>query len=370
MQDMPPLPSGAIPAVSVLLAVYNGERHLEEGLRSIMTQTLRDIEIVVVDDCSTDSSPAILARLAAEDPRIRILRAPHNLKLAGALNLGLEHVRAPLVARMDHDDVSLPERLAIQKRYLDAHPVLTLLGTSIEWMNDAGHPFRRSIRSRDGAAVRWQQRFGMHVTHPTFMFRPHMPDGSPLRYNPDFQVTEDHELVNRLILGGAEIVCLPDVLLRYRFHAASASRQRAKLQRDEARALTLDFHSRALPAEIDAALAPLRHCFFDVLPSDSRDWAEGFAAARTMLAYDSRRDPARATWYRRQTAHLMVQCMQRSGLSKAAMARLFLRHGRDMVTGITFRTLEAKRLLPTFLQSDPDVWHTPPMAPMRAGSAG
>lgn len=374
MQIPPAPPSLPSPAVSVLLAVYNGAQHLEESLRSIMTQSLREIEIVVVDDCSTDSTPEILARLAAEDPRIRVLRAPQNLKLAGALNLGLENVRAPLVARMDHDDISLPERLAVQKRFLDAHPAVTLLATSLEWMDGDGRTYRRSVRSRDSAALSWQLRFGMHLAHPTFMFRPWMPDGTPLRYDPAFQVTEDYELVNRLILAGAGVACIPDVLLRYRFHAGSVSRQRAKLQREEARRLALGFQARALPPELEARLAPLQHCFFDVLkpgsPGWASDWASGFAAARSMLAYDVRRDPARAGWYRRQTAHLMVQCMQRSGLPRAAMARLFLRHGRDMLPGIALRTLEAKRLLPGFLRSDPDVWAAPPADPARASPAG
>lgn len=87
------------PRVSVLLAVHNGVAFVEEAVRSMMQQTLREIEIIVVDDASTDETPTILAKLAAEDPRIRRVTLAENRRLPGALNAGLEVARAPLVAR-------------------------------------------------------------------------------------------------------------------------------------------------------------------------------------------------------------------------------------------------------------------------------
>jgi glycosyltransferase involved in cell wall biosynthesis len=147
-----PLPSG--PQVSVLIAVYNGLPYLEAALRSIMDQTLREIEIIVVDDASTDDTPAVLARLATEDPRIRVETLTENLRLPGALNRGLELVRAPLVARMDADDIADPKRLAVQKRFMDAHPDIILCGTSIRQIDAGGTYIRTSQRPRDAVCCR------------------------------------------------------------------------------------------------------------------------------------------------------------------------------------------------------------------------
>ena len=115
------------PRVSVVMPVYNAEGFVEAAARSILDQTFTDLELIAVDDGSTDGSGAILDRLAAADPRLRIVRRP-NTGVTGALNDGLAAARAPLIARMDADDVSAPTRLEKQLAYLDAHPDIGLLG--------------------------------------------------------------------------------------------------------------------------------------------------------------------------------------------------------------------------------------------------
>ena len=108
---------GTLPHVSILMPVRNEERFLAAALRSVAAQTLTDWELVAVDDSSTDATPAILAEAARRDPRIRVLR-PAERGLVPALNAGLAACRAPLVARMDGDDVSHPRRLASQAEFL------------------------------------------------------------------------------------------------------------------------------------------------------------------------------------------------------------------------------------------------------------
>src|SRR3712207_3671984 len=108
------------PKVTVLMAVYNGEAYLREAVDRILGQTFTDLEFLVVSDGSTDGSAEILRSYA--DPRLRVVENERNLKLIASLNRGLELARGEYVARMDADDVSLPDRLAKQVAYLEARP--------------------------------------------------------------------------------------------------------------------------------------------------------------------------------------------------------------------------------------------------------
>lgn len=354
-----------IPAVSVLIAVHNGARFLEEALRSVMVQDLREVEIVVVDDASTDESPAILERLAAEDNRIRVLTAKQNLKLAGALNFGLEHVRAPYVARMDDDDINYTHRLHLQKRYLDAHPDVTIVGGSIDWLDEAGRRTRRSVRIRDTLAVRWMARFAMTMPHPTFMFRTHGSDGTPLRYDSRFTLAQDHDLICRVLTAGGGVVCLPDVVLGFRRHGNSVSHARSREQLDWNREIGVGFQRRELPDDVVRALEPLNACFYDFVPVDEAHMAGVFAGAKAMLAHDASRHPDRRVWLTRQTAQIAAWSLRRSRTSASRIAMGFMRYAPGLLTPLGLRALETQRLLPKTLHADPPVWDAATVPPAR-----
>ena len=114
------------------MSVYNGERFLAPAIESILGQTFGDFEFLILDDGSTDATPRIVAGYAALDPRIRpIIR--ENRGLVASLNQLLEEARAPIVARMDADDISRPERFAKQAAFLDAHPDYGVIGC---WTED------------------------------------------------------------------------------------------------------------------------------------------------------------------------------------------------------------------------------------------
>lgn len=351
------------PEVSVLLAVHNGARYLEESLRSVMGQSLRNIEIVAVDDSSTDATPEILARLSKEDPRLRILTTPENLRLAGALNYGLDHARAPLVARMDDDDISYPERLEIQKRYMDAHPGTTLVGASVDWLDDDAKRTRQSVRSRDAFAIRWAARFALNITHPTFMFRRSTPSGTPVRYDPEMHVAQDYDLVTRLLMDGSEVICLPEVLLAFRRHGASISRKKGKEQLTRAKGVCERFQTHDLPPDLVATLGPMRDAFYDMEPLPADRVAAVFAGAQAMLAHDLSRYPDRAAWLHRQTAQYLLWTLQRCRLSRSAQLAAFARHAPGLLPSLGLRALEIRRMLPQGLHSDPSVWRNVPLAP-------
>ncbi len=142
------------PAVSVLLAVRDGERHLSEALDSLLAQSMRDFELIVVDDGSTDRTGAILAGTAARDDRLRLLRNDVNAGLPRALNRGLEVARAPLLARADADDVYRSDRLARQFAHMMANPQIGVLSSGYNRIDDIG------ANLRDTRSCRWSARTG------------------------------------------------------------------------------------------------------------------------------------------------------------------------------------------------------------------
>src|SRR5579859_5191090 len=117
------------PRVSVLMTVFNNERFLRQAVESILGQTFDDFEFLIVDDGSLDGSPAILDEYARADARVKVIHCLHNRGHVYAANDGLSHVQGEYVARMDADDVSLPERLARQVQFLDEHPEIGVAGT-------------------------------------------------------------------------------------------------------------------------------------------------------------------------------------------------------------------------------------------------
>ena len=133
------------PRVSVVMPVRDGERFLREALGSILAQTLEDVELVVVDDGSSDSTPAILEESAGRDGRVRVHRQEPG-GLTAALNAGCALAQAALIARMDGDDVMLRDRLERQAAFLDDHPEVALLGGGIVLIDEGGAA--RSIASR------------------------------------------------------------------------------------------------------------------------------------------------------------------------------------------------------------------------------
>jgi hypothetical protein len=211
----------ASPLVTVLLPVRDGARYLDAALDSIRGQSLADIEILAVDDGSRDATPALLARHAAKDPRLRVLARPAE-GLVAALNLGLAAARAPLVARMDADDVAAPERLARQAAAFAARPALAALGTACRLIDAEGVPQGMLRFPEAPEAVHAALRHANCLAHPTVMLRRDavLALGG---YRPAFEMAEDYDLWLRLS-ERHEVANLAEPLLDYREHPRQASR--------------------------------------------------------------------------------------------------------------------------------------------------
>src|SRR6185437_15535720 len=131
------------PLVSIVIGAYNAERYLAQTLDSLLAQTMRDFELIVVDDGSEDRTFEILKEYENRDPRMRPLRIPHG-GIVDAANAGLDAARAELIARADADDIHMPERLQKQVHYLEAHPEVVAVGSRMQMIEPYGSPLRDS----------------------------------------------------------------------------------------------------------------------------------------------------------------------------------------------------------------------------------
>lgn len=203
------------PRVSVLMAVHNAEKYLPEAIHSILSQTFTDFEFLIVDDGSTDRSPEIIN--GYRDPRIKVVHNPDNLGLTRSLNRGLDLAVGEYIARMDSDDVSLPERLARQVAYMDANPRVGACGTWAKDVDSQGAVIgvRETPVGRDLERKYWRP---SPLIHPSAMIRRgHL--GS-LRYDERFRYAQDFDLWFR-IRDEHELGNVPSHLLLYRVHPES-----------------------------------------------------------------------------------------------------------------------------------------------------
>lgn len=207
--------------IEVLIPAYNVAATVREAVDSIRSQTLRDIRIIIVDDGSTDETPAKLADLAREDARISII-SKANGGIVEALNEGLKQCRAEFIARFDADDVSYPDRLERQLAHLDAHPECVAVGGAVAHMNEKGEPLPGLPQSGDPmlADAAKAPALEPYIIHPFLMVRRAAIEAvGGYRYVPN---SEDSDLFWRLMQQGS-LVNLPNVLGRYRVHTASIS---------------------------------------------------------------------------------------------------------------------------------------------------
>ncbi|GGB64227.1 hypothetical protein GCM10010833_19110 [Blastomonas aquatica] len=160
-----------MPVISVLMSVYNAERYVAEAIQSILGQTEGRFEFLIVNDGSRDASASILDRYAAQDSRIRVIHQ-ENRGLIASLNLLLEEARAPLVARMDSDDVSRPERFAVQLAEMTSHPQIAVLGSNTDELDADGAFFPCSdFHPEQPADIRERLMVASAMCHPSVMMR-------------------------------------------------------------------------------------------------------------------------------------------------------------------------------------------------------
>ncbi|MEI7525473.1 MAG: glycosyltransferase [Mariniphaga sp.] len=207
------------PLVSVLMPVYNEEKYLAAAIESILNQTFNDFEFIIIDDCSTDETWAILNRYT--DPRLLLIQNKENLGHTKSLNKALAHAQGKYLARMDGDDISLPTRFSSQVKYMEEHPEIGVLGTGFLFMDKDGNTTQTVQFPTQHGVLKWCLFFYDPIVHPSVMMRRGIVEEAE-GYNSDLRYAEDYDLWRRLSCV-AHLSNLPDVLLHLRKHAANVS---------------------------------------------------------------------------------------------------------------------------------------------------
>jgi len=227
------------PAVTVLMSVYNGEAYLEAAIQSILNQSFSDFELLIIDDCSTDGSASLLHQF--KDSRIRVLRNEVNSGLTRSLNKGISLAKGKYLARMDADDISLPERLGLQYDFLESNPKYGLVGAERNILYKDHLKAKRGEVMTTHEAICVQQLFRNAFIHSAVMMRTSL--AKLLHYDETIYAAQDYDLWLR-ISKQTKVANLPIPLINYRVHAESISETRLEKQIETVQAM----HRRQLLA--------------------------------------------------------------------------------------------------------------------------
>lgn len=210
-----PADSSHPPTVTVLMPVYNGGRYLEVAIQSILQQTLKDWEFLIIDDGSTDSTPQILNEYARRDHRFTIVRNSENIGIPQSLNKGISLSSGKYLARMDSDDISLSDRFEKQVDYLERHPFIGICGT---WVKTTGSRKNIIIKyPRNHDTIVCAQLFASALAHPSVMMRRDTLEKHGLMYSTQFPYAQDYEFWVRCS-NHTRLANLDEVLLILRQH--------------------------------------------------------------------------------------------------------------------------------------------------------
>ncbi|MGI4862326.1 MAG: glycosyltransferase family 2 protein [Janthinobacterium lividum] len=281
--------SPSLPLVSVVLPVYNAGPYLGEAIESILNQTLRELELLVVDDCSTDDSLAVARRYEAADARVRVLASPENLGRSFVDNWGQDQARAPYIAKMDADDIALPHRLQTQYDFLESHPEVALTSSWLQTFGTSSTVFAYPAGAEE---IRSFMLFNMPVGNPTAFFRRSLITEKNLRYDEEIKETfgEDYEWVARVVQV-ARIENQPQILLNYRtfppsikadFHAKRTAKSN-QIRERVLRQAGFTFSPRQL--HVHNTIAHYPFTLGDITLSEAHDWLLDVAAQNQQLGY-------------------------------------------------------------------------------------
>lgn len=211
------------PLISVIMSAYNEEAYVERAIKSILGQTEQDLEVIIFDDCSTDTTTDIIERIG--DERIRLYKNAENCGLTCNLNKGLRLAKGKYIARMDGDDISLPERFEKQVRYFEEHPDVMLISCQTQNFGESSLCGKLKGSSEE---LKTRMLVRPVFAHPGFMMRRELLDKGFL-YDETFRTAQDYELASR-VADEYKIGIVQEILLYYRVHKKQVSNLSGKEQ--------------------------------------------------------------------------------------------------------------------------------------------
>ncbi len=211
--------------VSVILPVYNAGPYIAEAISSILNQTFTNFELIIINDCSTDNTEQEI--LSISDPRINYIKNANNNGLIYNLNLGFSLAKGKYIARMDADDISLPNRLAEQVAFMEQNPAVGICGSGFQ---SFGSRETITMYERLDNDIKLQMLFHCRFCHPTVIICKQVLTDNNLQYSAEYPHAEDYELWARMAFK-TQFANIQKVLLKYRVHADSVTFKYANIQR-------------------------------------------------------------------------------------------------------------------------------------------
>lgn len=209
--------------VSIIMPVHNCQTHVVEAVESIVQQTFQDWELIIIDDCSCDGTSHLISSFL--DRRIRIIKCNRKMGIAKALNIGIETSRGAFIARMDGDDIAVPERISKQLDYMLKNPSLALIGSQAWLISTDDNVIAVKRKPVLSWLCRWYSRYATPLIHPSFFGRREVFINLG-GYN-NLLRAQDFEFVVRALDSGFKVGNHPEYLLYYRTHPSGSRRIKA-----------------------------------------------------------------------------------------------------------------------------------------------
>lgn len=200
--------------ISALMSVYNAEGYVKDAIESILSQTFKDFEFIIINDASKDKSLEIIKSF--QDSRIKLIDNSINLGLTKSLNIGLKSAKGKYIARMDADDISHPDRFKKQLEFLEAYNDIALVGSFVEVINEKNFIIDKRELIQDPDLIKFRMLFSNQFVHSSIFFRKALIDQIG-GYNEKYKYSQDFELLSRLNQDH-NMTNLPEYLLKLRVH--------------------------------------------------------------------------------------------------------------------------------------------------------
>ena len=239
------------PEISVIMSVYNGEAYLVEAVESVRKQTFQNWELVVINDCSTDTTAEILADFARKDERIKVHTNEVNLRLPKSLNKAISLCTGKYIARMDADDICLPDRLEKQYAFMESHEDVALSSCRFMTVKNGVYASGGAGGRCDDEALRALLLVANPILHPGVIAKAEVMKA--FQYDTTLTCTEDLELWTRMVMGKQKLQILPECLLIYRLHDKQITSTTLERQHTEVLKIQQKYYA-ALLGEMDAQM--------------------------------------------------------------------------------------------------------------------
>ena len=239
------------PEISVIMSVYNGETYLREAIESVINQTFKNWELVIINDCSTDSTSEILTEFALADERIKVHTNEVNLKLPASLNKAISLSLGKYIARMDADDICLADRFEKQYRFMEENEDVALSSCRFMTVKNGVYMSGGAGGRCDNAAIRAMLLVANPILHPGVIAKADIM--KKFNYDTTLTCTEDLELWTRMAMENQKIAILPECLLIYRLHDKQITSTTLKRQHTEVLEIQQKYYGK-LVEEMDAKM--------------------------------------------------------------------------------------------------------------------